>query len=305
MTKILSLSVILLLFFSCNQTKNKKTERQLIPKQDTLTPQQFIPKLDGKLVEQSGLIFYDKLFWSFNDSGGKNAIYGFNQNGEIKKEVELGKARNHDWESITQDNKSIYIGDFGNNMGSRKNLCIYKIKKKDIKDKKDQKVKAKKIKLAYALQNRFLNVNHNTSFDCEAMIEFDGNLYIFSKDWKTHRSTVYKIPKKPGDYTLHPIDTFNVNGLITGADISPNQKHLALVGYKNYTAFIWLFSNFSDDNFFKGSSQYFFLNKISNAQTEGICFYDNNTLLVSCEKTKLYNQQVFSFDISDIKDGTH
>ncbi len=305
MKNILSLLIVLFLFFSCNPSKNRKVVFENRSQIDTLIPLTFIPELDEKLLEISGLLIYDELFWGFNDSGGESTIYGFDIDGKIKKEIELKDAKNVDWESITQDDKNIYIGDFGNNMGNRENLIVCLIKKNAIKDKKEQKVESQKIKFKYTNQKQFISFPQSTAFDCEAMTEFNGNLYIFSKNWKEFTTTIYKIPPKKGDYELQPIDTFNVNGLITGADISPNKKQLALVGYKDYQSFIWLFSNFPDDNFFEGTSQYFHLYKTSNAQTEGICYRDNNSLLVSCEKTKSFKQQVFLFDISKINNGTH
>jgi hypothetical protein len=305
MKNILSLLIILFLFFSCTPIKKDKVNAENIPGIDTLKPQTLIPELDNELIEISGLLIYDELFWGFNDSGGKNKIYGFNLNGEIEKEIEIKDAKNNDWESITQDDKNIYIGDFGNNMGSRENLCIYKIKKKDIQNKKTQKIDSQKIEIKYAEQTQFIHLPQTTVFDCEAMTEFKGSLYIFSKNWKEYTTAVYKIPTKKGKYSLSAIDTFNVNGLITGADVSPDKTQLALVGYKNYQSFIWLFSDFTDDNFFKGSSKYFHLHETGNAQTEGICYRDNKTLLVSCEQTKAFKQQVFLFDISNLNNGSH
>lgn len=290
---ILSQLIIFLLFFSYS-IPNKENNK---PNQKSLTPQTFIPELNDKLNEISGLMIYDDLFWGFNDSGGENKLYGFDKLGEIKKEIEIKEAKNRDWESITQDKKNIYIGDFGNNLGGRDNLCIYKIKKKDIKKGKEQTVETEKISFNYAGQNKFTFSNNTTPFDCEAMVEFKGKLYIFSKNWKDQTTTVYQIPTKKGEYKIHPIDTFNVNFLVTGADISTDKTKLVLLGYKNYQSYMWLFSDFPNDNFFKGESQFFKLETFANAQTEGICFRGNNSVLISCERTSAFNQQVFLLDL--------
>ncbi len=300
MTKIHSHLIVLLLFFSCSNTEiNEEKEPR------SLKAEPFIPELSEKLQEISGLIIYDNLFWGFNDSGGKDELYAFDKAGKIQREIEVKDAKNKDWEAITQDDKTIYIGDFGNNGGGREGLCIYKIKKSDINDKEEQNVEAKKIDFNYANQTRFVYLNNTTPYDCEALVEFNGNLYIFSKNWQEHTSTVYKIPTEKGDYEIHPLDSFNVNGLITGADISPDKKYLALVGYQNYKSFVWLFSLFEGDNFFKGKSEYFSLEGVDGSQTEGISFYDNQTLLVTTERTSLFKQQVFLFDITEVVDGTH
>lgn len=299
--KILSYLIALLLFFSCSSPETQKLQ----PEQKSLKPQSFIPEVPENLPEISGLIVYDDLFWGFNDSGGKNKLYGFDKKGEIQKEIEIKNANNRDWESIAQDDENIYVGDFGNNGGSREGLCIYKLDKSDINKESEQEVKADKISFNYASQTRFTYFNNTTPYDCEALIEFKNSLYIFSKNWKELTSTVYKIPTEKGDYTIHPLDSFNVDGLITGADISPDKKHLALVGYNNYKSFIWLFSSFPEDSFFQGEAQFLWLEGLNNAQTEGICFLDNNKLLVSCEATSAFRQQVFLFDITEVIDGTH
>jgi hypothetical protein len=36
-------------------------------------------------------------------------------------------AKNTDWEALTNDGNNFYIGDFGNNDGSRRDLTIYKV----------------------------------------------------------------------------------------------------------------------------------------------------------------------------------
>lgn len=301
MTKILLYMLILFLFFSCTSQQATKDK----PEVAMLDYHVFIPELNGKLNEISGIMIYDSFFWGFNDSGGKNKIYGFNKAGEIQKEIEFDEAKNQDWESITQDRDHIYMGDFGNNSGGRKNLRIYKIKKEAIKVKKEQQIKSKKISFNYSEQEQFGYLNNTTPFDCEAMVEFKGSLYLFSKDWKNRSTTVYRIPTKKGEYEISAIDTFNVKMLVTGADISRDKTKLALVGYENYQSFMWLFSNFSNDNFFEGESAFIDLKKMTNAQTEGICFYGNDTVLISCERTSAFKQQVFLFDLTELQNGTY
>lgn len=307
MTNILPNIILLFLLFSCSGTNSqaKKEETSLKSKDYFLTPQPYVPELSNDLLEISGLLTYDDLLWGFNDSGGKNKLYGFSRSGKIKKEIEVEDAGNKDWESIAQDGKNIFVGDFGNNMGGRDNLKIYKIKKKDIGKGKSQKVDSKKIEFKYANQDNFFFFDKTTPFDCEAMVEFKGSLYIFSKNWKERTTTVYKIPTKKGEYKVQPIDTFNAKGLITGADINPAQNQLALVGYQNYRSFIWLFSHFPTDQFFKGKSEHFKLEKVSGAQTEGICYLNNDSILVSCERSRGFKQQVFLFNIKNKHDGTH
>jgi hypothetical protein len=303
MTKILLVLSILLILISCNSHNKSKTDQLKPPKFTTfhsINPQHFITRLSNKLDENSGLILYNKLFWTFNDSGGENKIYGFNRSGEIKKEIEIEGAKNVDWEDIAQDKKYIYIGDFGNNNGTRKDQTIYRIKKKDIGKKQKQKLDSEKIRFSFENQGIFNFPGKNTPFDCEAMIELDGNLYIFTKDRSDLTTSVYQIPKKKGEYKITPLYKFNVLGLITGADISPDKKILALVGYNNFKPILWLFSDFTTTNFFNGKQTYVEMSAITNAQTEGVCFLGNDTLLISCERTLSFDQQIFFIDLKNI-----
>ncbi len=270
-----------------------------------MEPEPFINKLPDVLDEASGLMYYDGLLWTINDSGGENKIYGFDFTGKMQREIEIKNAQNVDWEEITQDEKYIYVGDFGNNNGNRKNLRIYKVKKKDL-NKKDNKVKAEVIEFAYANQNDFQFTIRETAFDCEAMVPLNDELYLFTKNWKDQTTSVYKIPKREGKYRLSPIDTFNVIGLVTGADISPDKKSLVLLGYKDFIPFLWLYSGFQSDHFFAGEKSYLLMDSITNAQTEGVCFLNDNILLISCEQTSSFPQQVFLFNTKAMKMyGTH
>ena len=84
------------------------------------------------LNESSGAIFFNDKLIIHNDSGNENKLYELDTNSRvITRTVTVTNATNVDWEDITQDNTSIYIGDIGNNNGDRNDLKIYKINKSD------------------------------------------------------------------------------------------------------------------------------------------------------------------------------
>ena len=298
--KILFTLSILLTFISCsnqNDTEHLSENTRFLQ----INPDSYIQNLPGKLAENSGLIFYNDLFWTFNDSGGENKIYGFNPNGIIEIEIKIEGAKNEDWEDIAQDENHIYIGDFGNNNGVRSNQKIYKINKNDIAETEEQTVSADEINFNFANQKNFDFQQLNTPFDCEAMVEMNGNLYIFTKDWTDRTTTVYQIPKENGDYEIKLIEKFNVTGLITGADINPEKTQLALIGYKSFKPIVWLFSDISANSFFEGEKIYIEMDSIFNAQTEGVCFKGNDSIIISCEQTNSFTQQVFLIDLKTLE----
>ena len=301
MKKIPFIICIIILFFSCKPRNKKQIQQPELPKNTsilTFTPKILVKQLPDKLRENSGLIYYNNLFWTFNDSGGSNKIFAVNKRGEIEDEFEIEDAKNVDWEDIAQDSTHIYIGDFGNNNGVRKNLKIYKIDKRELNNSKKNKIKKTEIDFKYANQAKFEYTSLSTKFDCEALVEFNDHLYVFTKDWSNRTTTVYKVPAFQGNYTVTPIKTFEANGLITGADVSPDKKKIVLIGYKNYNPFGWLFTNFDADNFFEGEKTYLQLKGIFDAQTEGVCFMENSTIAISCEQTGAFNQQIFTVDLN-------
>ena len=306
MTNKVTTLLLLILIYSCTPSNRKANDEELDPEtqEPAVKVESFIPSLPDDLLEISGLLKYSNLFWGFNDSGGSPELYGFNTSGEIEKIVKVDNGINSDWESIAQDDQYIYIGDFGNNSGARQDLKILKISKEDVGDSEEREVNAETIEFSYATQTQFGYPGKSTPYDCEAMIEFGGSLYIFSKNWAEGTTSTYKVPKESGKYVLNPLDTFNVKGLVTGADISADSTKLALLGYENYHAFIWLFSGFSDDNFLQGKAEFIPLPDLKDAQTEGICFSGNDTLLISCEETKAFKQQVFLVDFKNKGNGT-
>lgn len=294
------LVVFLLIAFACNFS-NQKIQQPDEEKQTfvNLKARSYIREIPSKLNETSGLIYFDNLIWTLNDSGGENKIYGFNRQGNIQKEIEIKDADNNDWESICEDKKHIYIGDFGNNSGQRKNQRIYIIDKKDIGNDNRQKVSSDQIKFTFKNQKTFWFLPRTTPFDCEAMINYNDNIYLFTKDWSNRKTTLYKMPDKKGEYELSPIDSFNVDALITGAAISSDKKTLFLVGYKMFKPILWIFDKISEDKFFTSFNKRFELDEINGAQTEGICVMGNDTLLISCEQTPTYLPQVFFIDLNN------
>ena len=94
---------------------------------------------------------------------------------------------------------------------------------------------------------------------------------------------MYKIPAKKGKHIAKLIGEYeNCNAVdcwITSADISSDGKKVVLLSQKN----ILVFTDFKSDNFLSGKVQKIELKHRS--QKEGVCFKDNNTLLITDERT--------------------
>lgn len=257
--------------------------------------------LHKKINETSGLIFFDSDAWTFNDSGGKPELYRVNPStGKISQKVVVENATNKDWEDIAQDEEFIYIGDMGNNAGNRKNLKIYKIRKDKIGDSKKEIVTADIINFSYADQETFEVKWRKNNYDCESVITFEDNLLLFSKNWIDGKTRMYKLSKEPGDYSLSPESDFEADGLITGADYNAKTKELVFIGYKNKKPFIFIFNEFDGKKLGAGDVTRINLPKLNKSQTEGICFIDENTILISTERTKIFDQSIYKLNIDEV-----
>jgi hypothetical protein len=211
-------------------------------------------KLDGILKETSSLTQSDSLLWTSNDDTD-TALYAIDTKGIIQNKIQLKNVTNTDWEEISQDSLYFYIGDFGNNVsGNRKGLHILRVEKKSLSLSNP---KIDTLPFSYSNQTDFTKTKSNaTNFDCEAFIVSGDNIYLFTKQWKEKRTSVYVIPKIPGNHIAKLKESYNVKGLITSATYLPEKKLLVLAGYSRFLSpFIYLFYDYNDSGFFSGNKR--------------------------------------------------
>lgn len=207
--------------------------------------------LNQKLHETSGLISWDKTFWTHNDDTDTH-LYQLDTIGNILQSITIPNVKNTDWEELQQDENHIYIGDFGNNAsGNRTDLHILKIEKNSFLENNP---KVETISFSYANQMDFTKKPANkTNFDCEAFVVQGDSIFLFSKEWKTKQTTLYALPKREGNYQIAPKNSFKIKGLVTGATLVTKKNMLALCGYtKNGKPFISVFYDFNKTDFFSG-----------------------------------------------------
>jgi len=261
-------------------------------------------ELPEALEETSGLIFWADGIWTFNDSGGDPKIYKVDTiDGIIIQEITISNGNNVDWEDIAQDEDHIYVGDFGNNSGTRKDLVIYRIAKADIPSTGNADVSAEVISYSYADQEDFTPKPDNNEYDCEAMICVEGNIYLFTKNWVSETSRLYSMSSEPGNYSILPLDTLNTTGLVTGAAFSDELGQIILSGYRNYMPLLFLLFDYHEYSFFSGNKRLIQMPGIFGAQTEGVCFSEGYNAFLSCEKS-LFNQKLFTFSTATWTDTT-
>ncbi len=254
--------------------------------------------LPTSLNESSGVIFFNNKLITHNDSGGENKLYDIDITTEqITRTVTITNATNIDWEDITQDDTSIYIGDIGNNNGNRTDLKIYKISKSDYMISTN--ITAEIIEYNYADQTDFSSNLNNTIWDAEALVSFDANnLIVFTKNWVDGITKGYIIPKTQGTHVVNPLpSTLESNVLITGATFNTSTGKLYLVGYNNVLQpFVWDCYNFNSNDVFSGINTQTQLSSLDLEQAEAITFVDANNYLVTSES---FSRSVGPLTVSD------
>ncbi|MCW2119847.1 T9SS C-terminal target domain-containing protein [Flavobacterium sp. 7A] len=240
-------------------------------------------KLSDSLIENSSLLYFDSLLWTANDDADAT-LYGMNTYGRIEKKINIKGLKNKEWEEISQDHDYIYIGDFGNNsVGNRKDLRILRVAKKGIDT---PNVQIDTIAFGYADQIDFkIQKPNTTNFDCEAFIVLEETIYLFTKRYSDLKTTLYTIPKIPGNYSAKPLKTQNVKGLITGATYNKENCTVVLTGYsKLLQPFVYLLSDFKKADFFSGNKRKIKL-KLPFHQVEGIATPNGLDYYITNEKT--------------------
>lgn len=247
-------------------------------------------KLPDKLSESSGLIKDSIYFYTHNDGGDKATIYRIELPKKIE-EIKVSGAKNKDWEDITIDPEFIYIGDFGNNNGKKEHGQIYKIKKSDIYNDSVVKVNSV-IRFSYEDYIKPSKKKHN--FDCEAFAALNGNLYLFTKNRKNHKTNAYVLNTSDTVQVAQKFSSFDVDGLITAADFSNDGKALVLLGYSSkLNPFLWYFYDFKENDFFGGKKIKLNITNKKVLQAEGICFDENNDIYITCETYKASKARMF------------
>ena len=199
---------------------------------------------------------------------------------------------NHDWESIAASPEGLWIGDIGNNRGQRKDLQLFFLSGDQLK--KSDKLTPKTTISVHYPETDFPQIKgkgHNR--DSEAIIFARDNLYLFTKNrLNTDAYLALLSPDVPAQ-AIVPLDTLNVEMMVTGADYNETTDLLAISGYyafRNYLAFIPLFTNQGKQ--FERIFRYH-LRGLDGAQIESVALGEENMIILSTEKTGLFPAQTF------------
>jgi hypothetical protein len=243
--KVLLLAGLCLSQTSLTRSTGQQTQRGA--KTEAYGPPVIIATLKNPSInESSGLVASRTrpgAYWTHNDSGDGPFVYAFNATGASLGTWKVVGATAIDWEDIAAgpgpDPKStyLYIGDIGDNNKSRDEIVVYRLTEPPItpKDRKSTKSKPGLTERAEVFRLRYPDGKH----DAEALLvhPVTGDLYVVSKVALSNAS-VYSAtaPLTAGKViTLKRLGELKLpslfGGIITGGDISPDGKRLALCDY--------------------------------------------------------------------------
>jgi hypothetical protein len=234
-----------------------------------------------EIAESSGLAWANATateFWTHGDGGSPSNLYRVNRGGVLLQTLPMTAASNRDWEDLARDLQGhIFIGDFGNNLNSRRDLRIFRIDPAD-PDHVDT------IRFSYPDQHKFPPKKAGRNFDCEAFYFLNDTLHLFSKNrgkgglWTKQ----YTVPARAGTYVATLRDSIELETWITAADISPDGRTVALLGY----GFAYLFEGEPKQPVFDRRRARITLG--SAGQAEALTFVNNTDFVFSNENGKMF-----------------
>ncbi len=232
------------------------------------------------VTESSGLALAEApgTFYTHGDHGNRPVLFRINWEGKLLGTIPVKGAENQDWEALAHDTQNrLYIADVGNNGNDRQDLVIYRF------DPAQPEAAPARIQFTYADQKQFPPTDKAArNFDCESVVWHQGTLYLFTRDRGQRRHCrVYALAPEPGQGTAKPIGEYELSGEISGADISPNGRQLALIGREQL-----FLIDLPAKGIVGGTPRMISLKGAG--QTEGVVFVDDKTLAITTEQGAVY-----------------
>ncbi|MBO4586265.1 MAG: hypothetical protein J5677_00400 [Bacteroidales bacterium] len=239
-----------------------------------------VAHLSEEVEGTSSLFWMDGRLWTANDHGALKLYSLDTLTAEIDSIIDLG-VMVYDLEEVTLDSNYLFFGDIGDNYGSRSNLRILRLARSDLAEGRylfDT--------ILFHYPERTVNLARD--FDCEAFVAGNDSLYLFTKQWSSHNSDCYALPKAPGNYAAEHRFTLPADGLVTGACYLPEHRTLVLLGYSKWVKpFIYVIDGFEGEDFSSGRHRRTSLANPLGTQTEGVATLDGCHLFLTHETLSL------------------
>ena len=236
MVKKLFLLVLFSFLYSCSSQ----------PKEEWLKLRPYkIASLEKELKEISGLFYLDSQLYALNDGGNPAALYRLDPGqGSVRSRVDIAE-KNRDWEALTGDGRLLYVGDFGNNWGNRRDLKIHKVVPESGEI-------LRSFSFDFEEQKEIRDLPHAHDFDMEAMVFDKRMLHLFTKEWKSLGTSRYELDPTMESglkQTLKRKERIELGYLVTDAAV--HEETLYLIGYtRKMEVYLSVFQRDSRGNYF-------------------------------------------------------
>ena len=252
---------------------------------------------DDAIRESSGLVrsrVHEGVFWTHNDSGDLPRIFAIDREGHRLAEYAIEGAQHRDWEDIAVDDRGhLYIADVGNNANTRRDLAVYVVAEPSDPRRSGVIPVEATLRFRYAEQRAFPD-DDDFNYDSEAVLYWDGALFLFTKHRSDTRTRLYRLPvegaageEEVALERLAEIDlggsTSRLLGNTTGADISPDGRWVALLTYRC----VYLYERHGPMPWPSGPVARILLDPRRTRQVEGVA-WDDGALLIGNEQRRLF-----------------
>ena len=225
---------------------------------------------------------YSGIFWVLGDGGSGAAIVPVTAEGKLARgwsaPVAVTGCKNFDWEDLALDDRgNLIIADVGNNSGRRKQLMLHFTP--EPRPGARSVVPTRSLRVHYADQKET-----SPDYDCEAVFSAGGHIFFLTKHRTDSRTRLYRLE---GDSTARSnplllVDSFDIGGMVTAADASPNGKMVAVL---TYTA-LWVFEyDRGSGSIFRKSVR---KSPIFAWQAEAASWDGNDALVIANEQGQLF-----------------
>ncbi len=256
-------------------------------------------KPDGQIspslvTECSGMVQslrYEGIFWALGDGGSGAAIVPVTADGKLARgwngPVAVTGCKNFDWEDLALDDRgNLIIADVGNNSGRRKQLMLHFTP--EPRPGVRSVAPTRSLRVHYADQKEA-----SPDYDCEAVFSAGGRIYFLTKHRSDNRTRLYRLAGQSTSRSnpLELVDSFDIGGMVTAADTSPDGKRVAVLTY----TMLWVFDydRASGSIFRRGIRR----TPIFAWQAEAVAWDGNDSLVIANEQGQLFRLGLASMDV--------
>lgn len=279
--------VITVLPVFMNESKEVDQVQHLVKKPE----QEKHIRLDDQLLEISGIIPFQRGYLALNDGGPDTHLYVLDSVGRIKRKIYVA-TENNDWEALTSGDGHIYIGDVGNNFGTRVNLRVIEIDLDDLNKDTLRSDDLNVITFKTPWTSEWIDQGKHDK-DCEAMVYRSNRIHFFSKNRLSDEVVHLALDLKNRDsIRFDLLETTTIKGQVTDACFDSDGA-LLLLGYKAplFKTFVVRFSPTGDGFFFNSERSIHQIGSfLTHGQSEAICISNEGELIIGCEGNRCLNR---------------